>query len=93
VETRVLTVTCTLRFDRAWTRNVRDGSWVTAAFLQVCVATTVVCLAVAIRLVVDAVLAGRYYENGNCIKYKIGFVSGGASATPQELRRGTYNCV
>ena len=88
-------VTCTLRFNRQWTRNVRDGSWLAAAFLGICTAATagvgaLVCAVVAARMVLDAVLAGRYYENGNCIKYKISFP---ASATPQELKRGTYNCA
>ncbi len=88
-------VTCTLRFNRQWTRNVRDGSWVAAAFLGICTVATagvgaLVCAVVAARLVVDAVVAGRYYENGNCIKYKISFPP---SASPQELKRGTYNCA
>ncbi len=91
-------ISCTLRFNRVWTRNVRDGSWVIAGFLGLCTAATagvgaLVCAAVAARFVIDAVVAGRFYENGNCIKYKIAVSGTGVTVYPEELKKGTYNCV
>lgn len=98
-------VTCTISFDRNTTRNIRDGynlsaiaSGVVGAILAltgVGVAVTVLLALVAAKLAVDAVFAGRYYENGNCFAYLFPRVPvfGLASFWPKEIRRGSRNCA
>ena len=90
-------VTCTVRFDRATTRNIRDGaglggiaSGVVAVFsggILVPAATVIGAF-----LGANGIIAGRYYENGNCFGIKV--VPGGAINPwwPTRVTRNTYNC-
>ncbi|MFN8018785.1 MAG: hypothetical protein U0P45_11760 [Acidimicrobiales bacterium] len=91
-------VTCTLRLNRARTRDARDAGWIIAAAGGACAvmsagALAVVCgAAVAPAAVVLAVAAGRYYEDGDCLKIKFS-VTPGSSAWPERLEHGDYNCT
>lgn len=89
-------ISCTIRFDRAATRNARDASWIIGAAAGACAVLSsgtlaIVCgAAVAPAAVVAAVAAGRYYENGNCLGIRF-YVLGGVG-WPTEVKRNTYNC-
>lgn len=88
-------VTCTLRFNREATRNARDASWLVTAGGTMCSAFTAAappCLLVVVpQAVVFAVAAGRYYEDGDCLKIKFNPVT--LSASAQRLDHGTYDCT
>jgi hypothetical protein len=89
-------VTCTVRLDRAQTRNARDAGWLIAAAGGICAAFSagtllIVCAAaIAPVAVVIAVAAGRYYEAGNCLGIRFGRVGG--AGWPVQVTRYTYNC-
>ena len=90
-------VTCTIRFDRASTRNARDAGWLIGAAAGMCAVLTggilaVVCgAAIGPSAVIIAVYAGRYYESGNCLQIKV-TKSWPAAAWPGSVKRGTRNC-
>jgi hypothetical protein len=87
---------CSVRFDRAWTRNARDVAWVASVGAVVCALITgpgaVACaLAWGLQTVVIAVAAGRYYEDGDCLGVKKYHVAG--VWFPFRVVRGTRNCA
>ena len=90
-------VTCTLRFNRARTRDARDAAWIIGAVGGACAVVSagtlaIVCgAAVAPAAVVLAVAAGRYYEDGDCLKIK--FSIAGGLAWPGRVDHGDYNCT
>jgi hypothetical protein len=89
--------TCTLRFNRARTRDARDASWLISAAAGACGVATggtlaLVCgAAIAPAAVVIAVAAGRYYEDGDCLKIKFPVIGG--IAWPGRVKHGDYNCT
>lgn len=90
-------VTCTVRFDRATTRNIRDGANLGAiAGGVVTIFSGGIVLPVAgvitAFLAANSVFAGRYYENGNCFGIKV--VPGVVVNPwwPSEVTRNTHNC-
>ena len=90
--------TCTIRIDRAQTRNARDASWIIGAAAGACAIVSAGTLAlvcgasVAPAAVVLAVAAGRFYENGNCLGIRFLPTPPVSPAWPVEVRKGTYNC-
>ena len=89
-------VTCTVRFDRATTRNARDAAWLVSTAAVLCsaiggVGAAVCGFAFALGAVEIAVFAGRYYESGNCLQLKV-TKSWPAVWWPGSVRRGTQNC-
>lgn len=91
------TVTCTVRFDRSTTRNVRDGAGYSAIASGVVAALSGGILLPAAAVIgaflgMNSTTAGRYYENGNCFGIKV--VPGGAINPwwPTQVARNTYNC-
>ena len=90
-------ITCTVRLDRAQTRNASDASWIITGFAAACSVlgglTGLLCAAaIAPGAVALAVAAGRFYENGNCIGARFYLNVILPVAWPVEVRRGTYNC-
>lgn len=85
-------VTCTARFDRATTRDIRDGANLGAIALGVAslLGGGVAAAVIAAVLGTQAVFAGRYYENGNCYGIKRLIASG--LFTPTQVTYGKYNC-
>lgn len=89
-------ISCTVRLDRAATRNARDAGWLIGAAGGPCAVISagtlaIVCgAAIAPAAVVLAVAAGRDYENGNCLGIRF-YVAGGVG-WPTEVKRNTYNC-
>ena len=96
-------VTCTISFDLATTRNIRDGLNLSAIGTgaaaavggMLAVAVGVAGALFAAKLAVDALFAGRFYENGNCFGYLFprAPIFGLSSFWPKEIRRGTRNCA
>ncbi|MFG1797513.1 hypothetical protein [Nocardia sp. NPDC049149] len=92
-------ITCTVRLDRAQTRNARDRSWLVGAGSGlICVglggAGRTVCAGVIALVATDiAVNAGRYYEDGNCIGIRLLQHTNLTYAGTTEVTRGTYNCA
>lgn len=90
-------ITCTLRLNRASTRNARDAGWLIAAAAGGCAVISagvgaVVCgAAVAPAATLLAVAAGRYWENGNCLGIKIA-VAPGTPSWPTQVKKNTFNC-
>ncbi len=89
--------TCTIRFDRAATRNARDAGWLVAAAAGACAVvggvTAIICgAAIAPSAVVIAVAAGRYYEEGKCLGIKF-TKTYPAVAWPVSYSRGYKNCA
>lgn len=86
-------VTCTARFDRAATKNIRDGASLGA--IGAALATLKwggwVAPVITAFLGTQAVLAGRYYGNENCYGMKRLIV--GALFTATEVKAGKYNCA
>jgi hypothetical protein len=91
-------VTCTIRLNRAATRNARDASWLIGAAAGACAVVTegagaVVCgAAIAPAAVVLAVAAGRYYESGDCLGIKFTHPPVPSVAWPSSVEHGTHNC-
>jgi hypothetical protein len=91
-------VTCTLRLNRAATRNARDAGWLIAAAAGACGVVTsgagaVVCgAAIAPAAVTLAVFAGRYYEDGDCLGIKFTHPPVPSVAWPSRVKHGSYNC-
>lgn len=94
-ETNCGIVSCKLYFDRAQTRNARDFWWLTGAGASACFflsgpAAPVCAVAIAAQAGAINAYAGRYYEEGNCVKLKV-FVTGGP-IIPERHKRGERNC-
>jgi Na+/proline symporter len=91
-------VTCTIRLNRAATRNARDASWLIGAAAGACAVVTegagaVVCgAAIAPAAVTLAVAAGRYYESGRCLGIKFTHPPVPSVAWPSSVKYGTRNC-
>ena len=96
-------VTCTIRFNRSATRDIRDGSGIaggastmTAAICGALSAGTCVVVAgvIAGYLWTQQTFAGRYYENGNCygVKFNLYPPPPATASWPTQVKRGTYNC-
>jgi hypothetical protein len=90
-------VTCTVRFDRATTRNIRDGSGLTSIAGGIVTIFSGGILLPVVGVIsgflgANAIIAGRYYENGNCFGIKI--VPGGVVNPwwPTQVTKNTYNC-
>ena len=92
-------ITCTIRLDRALTRDARDFAWYAApAMALICSKLgpyALICEAAAVTAgVALSVQANRYYEVGNCVSIRFGL-----NALPPlpawavEVRYGTYNCT
>jgi hypothetical protein len=92
-------VTCTLRFNRARTRDARDAGYLIVGAGSACAtfsqALRVVCAgAVAPAALALSIAAQRWYEDGDCLKIKFNKVPvPGIVAWPQRLDHGTYNCT
>jgi hypothetical protein len=97
-------VTCTIRFDRDATRDIRDGFAIGAGAAGTCAAIPNVpipplirgiCGSVALPLAVDQVIAGRIYENGNCLGLRYVKKFGPDQPPivwPVSVKGGTRNC-
>jgi hypothetical protein len=89
--------TCTVRFDRAATRNARDAGWLIGAAAGACAVVTggtaaIVCgAAIAPAAVYLAVMSGRYYEGGNCLGIRVTKTFPAISWATQ-VHRSSYNC-
>lgn len=87
---------CKIRFDRATTRNIRDGVNISGilggaggALVAATGAATIgaaVAVVAAVLLTMGAI-AGRFYENGNCLAIHYAGVW-----FPTQTKRNTYNC-
>lgn len=95
------TVTCTVRLDRAQTRNARDASALIGMAAGVCGVITAGTFAVACGAAVApaagvlALAAARFYEQGDCLQIKFTKYPGPAgvrAAWPGAVKRGTRNC-
>jgi hypothetical protein len=94
-------VTCTIRLDRAQTRNARDAGAVIGIAAGACGAASagtlaLVCgAAVAPAAGIIAVAAARFYEQGDCLQFKfLKYPPAGVVqlAVPGSVKRGTRNC-
>jgi hypothetical protein len=95
-------VTCTVRFDRAQTRNARDAGAVIGIAAGACGVFSagtlaVVCGgAVAPAAGLVALAAARFYEQGDCLQIKFTKhpgPGGARAAWPGAVKRGTRNCT
>ena len=91
-------VTCTLRLNRAMTKNARDAGAIIGIAAGACATfsgpVAIVCgAAIAPAAGITAVLAARYYDDGDCIKFKFYPVPPTGAAIPERLDHGTYNCT
>ena len=95
-------LTCTVRLDRAQTRNARDAGAVIGLAAGGCgalslgVLSPVCAAAVAPVAGVVAVAAARFYEQGDCLQIKVAKIApagGVPPALPGAVRRGTRNCT
>lgn len=86
---------CTLRLDRAQTRNARDAAAVGMILGSACFLTGAAAgwcgFAVAISVGPIALAAARVYESGNCLSVTFNYF-GGHSLPLGSVKRGTYNC-
>lgn len=80
-------ISCTFRFNRAATMNIRDYGNVSGAVLALA-AFAIWPAVIAVGSIEWSTWAGRYYGNGNCL----GFRDYGVWSTFVEVKRGTYNC-
>jgi hypothetical protein len=93
-------ITCTVRIDRAQTRNARDVGGIIGIAAGACGVFSagtlaVVCgAAVAPAAGVIALAANRFYEQGDClaIKFTKPGLPGPQLAWPTSVKRGTRNC-
>ena len=95
-------LTCTVRLDRAQTRNARDAYAVIGIAAGACGAISAGTLAVACGAAVApsagllALAAARFYEQGDCLQIKFTKHPGPAgvrAAWPGAVKRGTRNCT
>lgn len=92
-------ITCTVRFSRATTRNIRDGAALGAIGAGVVAAfsgglAVPAAALVAAALGVHNIVAGRFYENGNCLglRFLVQHAAVPAYWYPVQVKRNTYNC-
>ncbi len=88
-------ISCKLYFDRAQTRNARDFWWLIGVGASACFflsgpAAPICAVAVAAQAGSINAYAGRFYEDGDCIKLKV-FISG-PPIIPERHKRGVRNC-
>ncbi|MCG7284807.1 hypothetical protein MHY85_02325 [Cellulomonas sp. ACRRI] len=97
-------VTCTIRFDRAWTKKIRDfGGDAGAIAGAIATAATAVAgpvgaavgaaagVIVGVRAHIFSTQAGDFYSNGNCFGVKFPPIVQLGWGT--QVTRGTYNCA
>jgi hypothetical protein len=89
-------ITCTIRLNRATTRNARDAGWLISAagvFCGFAGPGAAVCAAAIIPPSVTlAVFAGRYWEEGNCLGIRFSRPPIPSVAWPVRVKHGSYNC-
>jgi hypothetical protein len=97
-------VTCTIRFDRAWTKRIRDFGG-DAGLIAGAIATAAASVAgpvgaavgaaagviVGVRANIFSTQAGDFYSNGNCFGVKFPPIVQLGWGT--QVTRGTYNCA
>ncbi|MGW7663179.1 hypothetical protein [Streptomyces sp. NPDC054756] len=81
-------VTGTLYLNRKETRNARDAGYIVGLAASVCSAGFPVCYPVAAQAGGIGIAAGRYYEEGNCVKLKVI----GPTLKPERHKKGQRNC-
>lgn len=81
-------VTGTLYLNRKETRNARDAGYIVGLAASVCSAGFPVCYPVAAQAGGIGIAAGRYYEEGNCVKLKVI----GPTLKPERHKKGKRNC-
>ncbi|MEV0301862.1 hypothetical protein [Streptomyces prasinus] len=81
-------VTGTLYLNRKETRNARDAGYVVGLAASVCSAGFPICYPVAAQAGGIGIAAGRYYEEGNCVKLKVI----GPTLKPERHKKGKLNC-
>ncbi|MFC7533231.1 hypothetical protein [Actinoplanes sp. GCM10030250] len=95
-------LTCTVRIDRAQTRNARDAGAVIGIAAGACGVFSAGTLAVVCGGAVApaagllALAAARYYEQGDCLQIKFTKYPGPGgvrAAWPGAVKRGTRNCT
>ncbi|MSO86620.1 MAG: hypothetical protein EXQ71_03745 [Acidimicrobiia bacterium] len=96
------TVTCTVRLDRAQTKNARDASQLVGAAATICGVLSggtlaIVCgAAILPASIVLATFAGRYYGDGNCLGIRFNKYPVPPLVTfvgwPTQVKYGEYNC-
>ena len=94
-------VSCTLRFNRARTRDARDASLLIGLSATACgfltgPAAPACAVAIGLQAGAIAVFANRFYEQGDCLKLKLplsDLFSPVPVAIPQSLDHGSYNCT
>lgn len=95
-------LTCTVRLDRAQTRNARDAGAIIGIAAGVCGAVSLgslspVCaVAIAPTAGITAIAAARFYEQGDCLQFKISKFRGPNGlplVMPGSVKRGTRNCT
>lgn len=91
-------VNCTMRLNRAATRNARDAGWIIPFAAGACGVVTGGAAAVACAAAIApaagllAVFAGRYYEAGNCLAIKFTHPPFPPAAWPSQVKRHSHNC-
>jgi hypothetical protein len=94
-------LTCTVRLDRAQTRNARDAGAVIGIVAGACASVSLgtlapVCgAAIAPAAGITALAAARFYEQGDCLQIKFSKIPGPGGlpvGIPGSVRRGTRNC-
>jgi hypothetical protein len=92
-------VHCTMRLNRAATRNARDAGWLITFAAGACGVVTggaaaVACAAaIAPAAGVVAVFAGRYYVAGNCLAINFTHPPFPPVAWPSQVKRHDHNCT
>ncbi|MEU2992710.1 hypothetical protein ABZ772_20565 [Streptomyces griseoincarnatus] len=81
-------VTGTLYLNRKETRNARDAGYIVALAAGVCSAGFPVCFPLTAQAGGIGIAAGRYYEEGNCVKLKVI----GPTLKPERHKKGQRNC-
>jgi len=87
-------ITCTVRFNRTTTRNIRDGAalaGIAAGVVALIPGVDVVVGVIAAILGVHSIFAGRYYESGNCLGERFAKPEPGIWV-PISVTYGSYNC-
>ena len=88
-------ISCKVYFNRALTRNARDTGWLMTMGAGSCIALSgpagAICAA-AIGAQAGAIssFAGRFYEDGDCLKLKVLLPAG--PIIPERHKRGERNC-
>ncbi|WP_030423444.1 hypothetical protein [Streptomyces sp. NRRL F-5065] len=81
-------VTGTLYLNRTETRNARDAGYIVALAAGVCSAGFPICFPITAQAGGIGIAAGRYYEEGNCVKLKVI----GPTLKPERHKKGQRNC-